>query len=294
MVPNPVVSLFDGKIEIYLYGVFIAIGILLCLVVFFVYTKKKGMPQKVQDFTFIIVLVAIALGFLFAKLYQAIYNWIDRGYFDFYSAGITAMGGFIGGAATLLVLYFPIGNLVFKGEQKGLHVREFNKTLLVAPICIVIAHAFGRIGCLMAGCCHGEYLGQEYVAGGMWMRGTVDDVRTWGYFVPTQLYEAVFLFVLFAVLSVLYFKGSNITMQIYLIAYGVWRIIIEIFRTDYRGAIILGLAPSQWQSILFIAGGIAMLLIYFYLKIPFVIKNGDYALKIGRPKKPKNKKVNKK
>ncbi len=290
MVPNPVISMFDGKVNVYLYGIFIAIGILLCLVVFFVYTKKKGMPSKVQDFTFVVVLVAIALGFLIAKLYQAVYNWIETGTFDFYSAGITAMGGFVGGAATFLILYFPVGNLFFKGEQKGLHVREFNKTLLVAPICICIAHAFGRIGCLMAGCCHGEYLGQEYVAGGMWMQASDAKWRGFGYYVPTQLYEAVFLFALFAVLSVLYFKKSNITMQIYLIAYGVWRIIIEIFRTDARGAIILGLAPSQWQSILFIAGGIAMLLIYYTLRIPFVIKNNDYALKIGKPRKQKNKK----
>ena len=58
-------------------------------------------------------------------------------------------------------------------------------------------------------------------------------------------------------------------MHIYLIAYGVWRMIIEIFRTDARGAIILGLAPSQWQSVIFIAGGIALLLIYKYKKFPY-------------------------
>ena len=60
-------------------------------------------------------------------------------------------------------------------------------------------------------------------------------------------------------------------MQIYLIAYGVWRIFIEFFRTDNRGAFILGLAPSQWQSIVFILGGIAMLIIYKLLKKPFVL-----------------------
>ena len=57
-------------------------------------------------------------------------------------------------------------------------------------------------------------------------------------------------------------------MALYLIAYGVWRIIIEIFRTDARGAFVLGLAPSQWQSVLFIAGGVALIVFYIIRKIP--------------------------
>jgi prolipoprotein diacylglyceryltransferase len=60
-------------------------------------------------------------------------------------------------------------------------------------------------------------------------------------------------------------------MAIYLIAYGMWRIIIEFFRTDARGAILLGLSPSQWQSFVFIAGGIALIVIYIVLKIPLIL-----------------------
>ena len=60
-------------------------------------------------------------------------------------------------------------------------------------------------------------------------------------------------------------------MSLYLIAYGIWRIIIEIFRADERGAMVLGLAPSQWQSIIFIAGGIALLLVYYLKKWKFYL-----------------------
>lgn len=263
MLPNSLFEIFGRGI--YAYGIFIAVGILTCLLVFFYFTKKRGMTQKVQDFTFFIVIVAIFFGFLFAKLYQAIYNWIQDGYFDFYSAGITAMGGFIGGAATFILFYFLFGKFYFKGKEKELYVKQFNITLSVAPICITIAHAFGRIGCLMSGCCHGAYLGKNYVFGGIWMRGTTDG---WGYYVPTQLYEALFLFLLFGVLTYLYFNRCNILMQIYLIAYGVWRMIIEIFRTDARGAIVLGLAPSQWQSIVFIVAGVGLIVFYIWRKIP--------------------------
>ena len=244
-----------------LYGVFIALGILACFLVFYFYTKKMKMPEKVQDFGFINAVVAILIGFLFAKLYQAFYNYLETGYFDFYSSGITVMGGIIGGALTFILGYFVVGKFVFKRKEKNLHLKEFPKILQVAPACIAVAHAFGRLGCLMAGCCHGKYLGSEYVVGGIYMRG--------GYYVPTQLYEALFLFALFVVLSLLYFRRSNLCMSVYLIAYGIWRIFIEFLRTDNRGAFVLGLSPSQWQSFLFIILGVALILIYKIRKKPW-------------------------
>ncbi len=282
MHPQPLFSftLFGKELSVYLYGLMIAIGIIACVIVFYLYTKKKGMPTKVQDFVFFVIIISIAVGFLFAKLYQAIYDLIDSGVWDFYGAGITAMGGFIGGAATFLVVYFLAGKFYFKGKDKDLHKREFEKIFLVAPICIVIAHAFGRIGCLTAGCCHGKLISSVK---GEWVFGTVPRYNYYsssgrvvfdGYYTAVQLYESLFLFALFAVLSITYFKRScRLTMPVYLIAYGVWRIVIEFFRTDYRGAKILGLAPSQWQSVVFILGGIAIIVYYVIRKIPLLLPN---------------------
>ena len=274
MVPEALFEVFGNGVT--LYGICIAVGILACILVLYAYTKKKGVPADVQDYVFFIAIVAIAVGFLCAKVFQAFYNWIEDGFknFDFYSAGITVMGGLIGGAAMFLILYFSLGNLVFKGKKAGWHKKYFNDIFLIAPICITIAHAFGRIGCLMSGCCHGAYLGETYKFGGIKMYGSITNSsgatrHLWGYFVPTQLYESLFLFALFAVLSVLYFKRCNIIMSIYLIAYAVWRMFIEFFRTDARGAIILGLAPSQWQSILFVLLGVGVLVFYKVKKIPF-------------------------
>ena len=268
MLPNPLFTVLGQGVH--MYGVCLAVGIVMCLVVFYAYTKRKKMPAKVQDFVFFVAIGAIALGFLIAKFYQAVYDLIETGKFDFYGAGMTAMGGFLGGAAAFLLIYFLVGKFYFKGKDLNLHKREFNKIFLTAPICITTAHAFGRLGCLMAGCCHGELLSRtEYVFGGIWMRAA--DTGVWGYYVPTQLYEALFLFVLTAVLSVLYFKRCNIIMALYLIAYGVWRMIIEIFRTDARGAFILGLAPSQWQSVIFIVGGVALIAFYLFKKIPLFL-----------------------
>ncbi len=269
MLPNPIFEVFGRGV--YMYGVCIAVGLLACITVFYVYTGKKGMPSKLQDFVFFLIIAAIAIGFLFAKLYQAVYDWLETGTFDFYGAGMTVMGGLIGGAAVFLIGYFGVGKYFFAKKDKDIHKKHFNTVLLVAPVCITVAHAFGRIGCLMSGCCHGAYLGQNYVFGGIWMHAP--DTGITGYHVPTQLYEALFLFALFAVLSVFYFKNNNILMQIYLIAYGIWRIFIEFFRTDERGVVFLGLAPSQWQSFVFIAGGVALILIYVFMKIPLQLKD---------------------
>lgn len=258
---------------VYLYGICIAVGLIACILFFFYLTKRRGMPENVSDFAFIVAIIAIAVGFLFAKLYQAVYNWIDTGVFDFYGSGITVMGGLIGGAAIFILAYFVGGKFVFRGNIKGIHIKHFYTILLVAPMCILIAHAFGRIGCLMAGCCHGTYLGQEYVVGGIWMYGTVNNVHKWGFYIPTQLYEALFLFVAFGVLWFLYEnKGATFTMPIYLISYGVWRMFIEIFRADYRG-FSGALSPSQWQSIAFIAGGIVYFIVMIIKKVPFFEKD---------------------
>ena len=268
MYPYPLIH-FSEQGGIYLYGICIGIGILACILVYFKFTDDKRINKDVQDFGFMVAIFSIALGFVAAKLFQAFYDYIESGVWDFYSAGITAMGGFVGGAIAFILIYFLGGMFIFR-KNKGVHVREFNKILLTAPACITIAHAFGRIGCLMGGCCHGALLStSEYVFGGIWMRAS--DTKVWGYYVPTQLYESLFLFALFALLTVLFYKRSNITHAVYLFAYGVWRIIIEIFRTDARGGFILGLAPSQWQSILFIGGSLLILVLYLVKKFPLVL-----------------------
>ncbi len=271
MVPNSIFSIFGQPV--YLYGICIGVGIIVCLIVFYFYTKKSGMTEAVQDFCFICAFVAIIIGFIFAKLYQAVYDWIAKGYFDFKNAGITAMGGFIGGALAFILTYFLGGKIWLKKSNALNLYGDFNTVFRTAPICIVIAHAFGRIGCLFGGCCHGAYLGPNPVTGGIYMKGTVDGVSKWGYYVPTQLYESIFLFVLFGVLSYLYLKRkSNITMIIYLIAYGVWRFIIEFFRGDEARGKWGGLYFSQWQSFIFILGGIAILVFYIIKKKPFELK----------------------
>ena len=243
-------------LDVRLYGVMIALGLIACFFVLFFFGRKKGYSDNFIDFIFYNAIVAIILGFLSAAVFQAFYNYLDNPEQGFkIGSGITFIGGLIGGATSFLVGYF-----IFR---KKLEVSVFD-FVNFAPPCILIAHAFGRLGCLFAGCCHGEFLGVDKVFGGLYMEGG----SGWGYYVPTQLYEALFLFILFGITLFLVMKKDfKHNLSLYLIAYGLFRFTIEFFRDDYRGEFIFNLPPSQFWAIVMIIAGIG--LIFF---IEFVVK----------------------
>ncbi len=246
--------------QINLYGVMTAIGILACFGVLFIYAKKLKYDTRFTDFIFYTAVISIAIGYFFAALFQAFYNYLEDPEAGFrLGSGITFLGGLIGGAGTFLIIYF-----IFKKRAHGSIVN----LLSLAPCCIVIAHAFGRLGCLFAGCCHGNPLGQEPVFGGIYMKGTVDGFAKWGYYVPIQLYEALFLFALFAIMTVLLLKFKfQHNLSVYLISYGIFRFVNEFFRGDQRGNLFGSPSPSQFWSIVMIIIGVGLIFfMHFILK----------------------------
>ena len=121
MYPDPLFSLFGSEVN--LYGIFIAIGILVCFLVYFLYTKKDGMDKDLQSFTFYVAIISIVLGFLAAALFQSFYVFLETGVFKF-GVGITVMGGLLGGAGTFLLVYFLVGKFYFQGEKKDIHKKQ--------------------------------------------------------------------------------------------------------------------------------------------------------------------------
>lgn len=245
-------------LNVNLYGIMIAIGLLACFGVLFYYSKRKGNDPRFTDFVFYNGVFSIAFGFFSAALFQSFYNYLDNPEAGFrFGSGITFIGGLIGGVASFLLIYF-----LFRKHAHG----KLTDILGVATCCILIAHAFGRLGCLFAGCCHGEYLGTKPVFGGIYMR---PGNAVAGYYVPIQLYEALFLFIMFGVCSYLLLKKDfKHNLSLYLICYGIFRFVNEFFRTDSRGQFIGSLSPSQfWSIVMVIAGvGLIFLLEYIYKK----------------------------
>ena len=87
-----------------------------------------------------------------------------------------------------------------------------------------------------------------------------------GYYVPTQLYEAIFLFVVFAVLTFLIFKFDfKHGLSLYLGSYGIWRFVIEFFRADHRGEFVGSLSPSQFWSLIMIPLAVGVYFLQNYM-----------------------------
>ncbi len=129
---------------------------------------------------------------------------------------------------------------------------------------VVLAHAFGRVGCYFAGCCFG--IPTESLLGVIFPLGHASHVYPNTPVFPTQLFEAFFLIVLFVILNkVKKFKGFEI--EVYVIGYGVWRILIEFIRGDDRGSLFTLFTteynvfptPSQFLSLLMILFGVYLL-----------------------------------
>ena len=233
-----------------LYTIMIALGFLAALILFRVLADRAKMRAGVQNLCVYAGLASLLGGYLFAVLFQAIYNAIETGRFSVGGdTGATFYGGLIGGVLTFLGVYFLVGHFRLPaGEARKQIPRVFN-----IGICgVVIAHAFGRIGCLFAGCCHGHETHAWY---GIWNADL--GYRT----VPTQLFEALFLFALCAFLSWNDLRGKRQNFALYLVLYGVWRFGIVFFRADDRGKTIIPfLTPSQLVAVLMVVAGTALLI----------------------------------
>ncbi len=258
MLPDPILGVF------YMYGLMIAVGILACFGLLFWYGKKKKIEEKFIDFVFYIAIAAILLGFGSAALFQATYNYIEDPSRGFKFGGITFIGGLIGGAGTFLILYF-----IFRKRFK----TRLIDILSFTPCCILIAHAFGRVGCFFAGCCYGKptdsFLGVQFP-------DLAQKVH------PTQLYEAVFLFALCALcFFLLWKKNFKHNLSLYLVAYGIFRFLIEFLRADDRGQLVGGISPSQFWSIGMVILGVVL---YFLLNIAYKKREAELAAEEGKKK----------
>lgn len=228
------------------YSIMIFLGVIACFILFWQYKKKYNLNEKYTFDIFILACISIIVGLGFAVGFQALFDLIKG---EVRGSAMTFYGGLVGGVITFLLGYFLVLKRIYKAAK-------FTQDILpIAPACITVAHAFGRVGCFMAGCCYGEKT-DSFLA-------VVFPGMNYGVY-PTQLFEAIFLFVLTAILFMIAIKKRWIhNLGLYLLSYGVFRFLIEFLRGDNRGGFILGLSPSQVFSIL---GAIISVGLYLILK----------------------------
>jgi phosphatidylglycerol:prolipoprotein diacylglycerol transferase len=238
-----------------LYSILLAVGVIACMGFIRLQSDWRGLRAKLQNLFLLNTVAAVVLGYGGAVLLQAFYNFMAKGKFEITnSTGATFYGGLIGGTLMFIILYFGIGHFLFPDKYHIPHLRTASD---IAPACITVAHGFGRLGCLMAGCCYGAKCDAWY---------GIEMVHLGYKVVPVQLFEALYLFALSAIFLVMFKKGKKYLMPAYMMAYAVWRFVAEILRNDYRGATVVDfLTPSQFISVLLLAGGLILLGIELYV-----------------------------
>ncbi len=261
MIDGPLFSI--GKLHFWPYGLCMGMGIICCFVFLLVTMTKKNFNDEAIEKILVIGALSTGFGIFMAALVQGIYNAIAGKGFNF--DGMTFLGGLFGGVIMFVIVWNIYVYLIAPRTKIKLLQNNMNVSITDAmpfiPIGITIAHAFGRLGCVFSGCCHGAQTDAWY---GIYMY-TVK----FGYVkvVPIQLFECIFLVLLTLVMVLLYFKFNfKYNFSLYCIAYGVWRIIIEIFRADDRGEIFHGssLSPSQVLSIIMLIVGLGLIFLHKY------------------------------
>ena len=144
-----------------------------------------------------------------------------------------------------------IGALMFLAMTRIADKKFSLRDLWPMVPALVLGHGIGRIGCFLAGCCFGEPTDWPW---GIYLH---DHYRH-----PTQIIESLGLLIMGG-----YFLKSKLSpktlMVIYLVGYGMLRLVVESLRGDIVRGSWGSLTPSQWISCLLIAGGFGL---YFYNK----------------------------
>lgn len=246
---NPI-ALQWGPLTVHWYGVIIATGVVLALLL----SIREGKRQGIDEDTFYdFLLYALPVAIICARIYYVIFQW------PYYSqhpdeiiaiwdGGIAIYGSLLGGTAVLLWychrhLISPwqfldiVSPTVIMAQGMGRWGNFFNQ------------EAFGRITTRAA-------LEYQHIPG--WI---IDQMDIGGaYRVPTFLYESVWDFTGFIILMLLrhrhhFFKRGEVFLS-YLIWYSFGRFFIEGMRTD---SLMLGpIRFSQMLSLIFFIGAICI------------------------------------
>ena len=148
--------------------------------------------------------------------------------------GFVFFGGLI--AAVVATVYYM--------KKKGLPILQTSDFIIVG---LPLGHAFGRIGCFLAGCCHGRPTDMPWGVVFTDTHSLVAPELLGVHVHPTQLYESLCNFLLFFLLHKLYnrpHKNGTILLA-YITCYSLVRFTLEFFRGDFRGSYVLGMSPSQ-------------------------------------------------
>lgn len=251
-----------GPISIYWYGVIIAFGAFLGL---FIATKEADRLKLKEDLLIDLVVFAIPISILFARMYYVIFEW-ERyangpwwSIFAVWEGGLAIHGALIG-AVLIAIVFARVRKISF-----------WNLADVAAPG-LIIGQAIGRWGNFMNQEAHGGPISEatynsfhQYLPDFIMNQMCIDGIM----YHPTFLYES-FWNILVLVLLLILRKYNPLRGEVfltYVLSYSVGRFFIEGLRTD--SLYVFGeIRTAQLFSILLVIGAIAMII--FRRKSPTV------------------------
>lgn len=228
------IDLFGHSLAVSTYGLLVAIGVMGGIYIGYRNAKRVGLrTDDFLDLTFwglVVALTSSRLMFVLTNLDRYRENYWKV--FAIWEGGLVFYGGVIGACALGLYLMWR-RNLPF--------LRSGD---VIAPV-LSIGHAFGRLGCYMAGCCWGktcpkplgvQFGEQSVVYENLVARRQIDPAVsiTTAPLHPVQLYEALGEIVIFGVLLHLASRKrfDGMVFFSYLVLYALLRSVTELFRGD--------------------------------------------------------------
>lgn len=242
-------------LQIPTYFLMLICGLVAFFALFFFFFRSLMRDDRVtfNRILFVVLISLVGLG-VFAFLFNSLFHSIEAGKLKL--GGITWLGGACGAMATFLILC-----RLLVPKRRGYEAE----TLSLLMPGMALGHAFGRIGCYLAGCCYGRVsdspLAVVYPNGSHAAIVHPNGDKTGSLPVlPIPLIEAAFELILFACMMLLPKRAKRYSLSLYSVAYGVFRFVAEFYRGDDRGSVGGFLTPSQLLSILLILFGIVLFL----------------------------------
>lgn len=215
-----------GFLHLKTYGACMAAGFLVCWHLIERLSGRKDLSN--------LILMLMIGGVVGSRIAYVIEHWSSEFAANPLSVVRVDQGGlmFYGGFILATVVFFS-WCLVHREHPLAL------ADLLAAVV--PLGHAFGRVGCFFYGCCYGRdsdaWCAVIFPAGSpSWFEHGRRAVSV----LPTQLFEAAALLVLFAALMWLWRRkdrGLGLIFGVYMIGYAVIRFGIEYLRGDPRAAV---------------------------------------------------------
>ncbi len=225
-----------GPFTLYGYGLMIAVGILAA----YVSAEYRARKQKMAyEHVFYLVLWCTLGGFAGAKVLFWITEFreilADPGFILYtITDGFVIYGAIIGGILT---------GYVYCKKKKLNFLSWFD---LMMPS-IALGQGFGRIGCLLAGCCYGKKTSGPFSI----VFHDSDFAPNNIPLIPTQIYSSLLDFLHFFILLMVARKktADGQVAAAYLIFYSAGRFILEFFRGDLDRGMVGFLSTSQFIAI---------------------------------------------